>query len=192
VEEWWLVRNAETARQAQDKKRVAGQWKTALNRTLWRGAQGRAAGRPAAVMYAWQGGVVGARRGEGSLAEAKLRYGAARWAAMEPEEKQLVLYRMDAQITGYTRPTSTDGWRKPLPSYYALDDDATQPQSALMLTHESLASAFSLGPDDDGGGGGVGAQARSDAEEGAGTPPPMSSASSVGGSSRSSASSDDD
>lgn len=77
-------------------------------------------------MYAWQG-TVGGHRGIGSLGEAKLRYGTAKWAAMEDDEKKLVLHQMDMQLTDYVRPTSTQGWRKPVVMYY--EDANSDPPS---------------------------------------------------------------
>ena len=49
---------------------------------------------------------------------------------MDPDEKKLVLYKMEVEKTGYVRPTSTDGWRKPFkrsdPEWGGGADDADE------------------------------------------------------------------
>ena len=78
VTQWWKQRNTEVADRKQGQKRVEGQWRTALAKTFWRTNQASVSGKPDSIMYAWQG-EVGARRGTGTLGEAKLRYGGRNW-----------------------------------------------------------------------------------------------------------------
>jgi len=118
AEEWWRNHDAELKQQKQNRKRARGHWMDATSKAVWRNNKGAGARKgPDKILYNWQG-EVGAHRGSGSLASAKILYGEA-WKSMEPEEKKLILYRLD---TEYSRPTSTEAWQKPMGAKGALPE----------------------------------------------------------------------
>jgi hypothetical protein len=109
AKEWWRNKNDEEEEQKERYERAKQRWLSATSIAKWRNSKAGKRKVPDKILYNWQG-EVGTRRGEGSLASAKILYGDA-WNSMEPEEKKLILYRLD---TEYSRPTSTEAWQKPM------------------------------------------------------------------------------
>lgn len=109
AKEWWRNKEQEELEQKETHDRAKKHWVSATSVAKWRNSKVGQRKVPDKILYSWQG-EVGARRGEGSLASAKILYGEA-WKTMEPEEKKLILYRLD---TEYSRPTSTEAWQKPM------------------------------------------------------------------------------
>lgn len=73
--QWWEDRNNDLKQQKQNRKRARGHWMDATSKAVWRNQKGARKG-PDKILYKWQG-EVGAHRGSGSLASAKILYGEA-------------------------------------------------------------------------------------------------------------------